>query len=409
VQLPTAVRRIATALTYRDFRVIWSGAFLSSIGTWMQKIAQSWLVWTLTGSPFYLGLDAFLGELPILLFTLIGGVVADRLDRRRILLVSQCVQMASALTLAALVYSQAVHIWHILALSFMTGSAQAFGGPAYQSLLPSLVRRDDVPNAIALNSIQFNLARMLGPPLAGVALAELGSAACFGLNALSFLFVIVALLSMRIVFVAPVERKAMLTEMRGGLSYVRREPALMILTGLAFGGAMLGSPVMTLMPVFAQQVFHAGVGGYARMMTCSGAGAVLGALTVAWLGRFPRMDRVALGVQITLGVLLVAFASSRVLWLSYVLIFLTSIVLMMGFSLLMSLVQLAAPNELRGRVVSIYMMAFRGGMPLGSLAAGYVANLTSAPLTLTITGALLTLLVVGVAAKGDALKALADA
>ncbi len=408
MQVPNAVRRIATAFTYRDFRVIWSGAFLSSIGTWMQKIAQSWLVLTITGSPFYLGLDAFLGELPILLFTLIGGVVADWIDRRRVLLVSQCIQMSSALALAALVYSQTVHIWQILALSFLTGTAQAFGGPAYQALLPSLVRKDDVPNAIALNSIQFNLARMLGPVLAGVALAELGSAACFSLNAISFLFVIVALLSMRIVFVAPPVRHALLTEMRGGLSYVRHERALLILTGLAFGGAMLGSPVTTLMPVFAQQVFHAGVEGYSWMMAFSGAGAVVGGTLVAWLGRFPRMDRVALGVQISLGVLLVAFASSRVLWLSYLLIFLTSIVLMMGFSLLMSLVQLAAPNELRGRVVSIYMMAFRGGMPIGSLGAGYLANLTSAPVTLSITGALLAVLVVGVAAKGHALRALAD-
>ncbi len=408
MQVPNAVQRITTAFTYRDFRVIWSGACLSSIGTWMQKVAQSWLVLTLTGSPFYLGLDAFLGELPILLFTLIGGVVADRVDRRRVLLISQFVQMSSALALAALVYAQAVHIGHVLALSFMTGTAQAFGGPAYQSLLPSLVRKDDVPNAIALNSIQFNLARMVGPVLAGVALAEFGSAACFGLNAISFLFVIVALLSMRIMFVAPPIRRSLLTELRGGLTYVRRERALLILTGLAFGGAMLGSPVTTLMPVFAQQVFHAGVEGYSWMMAFSGAGAVVGGMLVAWLGRFPRMDRVALGVQMSLGVLLVAFASSRVLWLSYVLIFLTSIVLMMGFSLLMSLVQLAAPDELRGRVVSIYMMAFRGGMPLGSLMAGYVANLTSAPITLSITGALLTVLVVGVAVKGRALRALAD-
>ncbi len=408
VPVPAAIRRIAAALTYRDFRVIWTGAFISSIGTWMQKIAQSWLVYTLTGSALYLGLDVFLGELPILLFTLIGGVVADRVDRRRILLVSQFIQMTSALILAALVFWHVVQIWHILALSFMTGCAQAFGGPAYQSLLPSLVRKNDVPNAIALNSIQFNLAQALGPPLAGAAIAALGPAAGFGLNAVSFLFVIVALLSIRVAFVPPAQQRTMLVDLRGGLSYVRHEHALLILTGLAFCGALLASPVTTLMPVFAKQVFNEGVVGYSWMMTCAGAGAVMGGAAVAWLGRFRRMDRVALAMQISLGVLLVAFASSRVLGLSYVLIFLMSVVLMMGFALLMSLVQLAVPNELRGRVVSIYMVAFRGGRPIGSLLAGYAATVSSAPLTLTVTGAILTLLVVVVAAKGRALRGLSE-
>jgi MFS family permease len=146
-----AVRRLAAAFTYRDFRVMWLGAFTSSVGTWMQSVAQAWLVLTLTQSPFFLGLDAFLGQLPIMLLTLIGGVVADRRDRRRLLLMSQCIQMTAAFTLAGLVYWDVVRIWHILMLSFMTGCAQAFGGPAYQSLLPSLVRKDDLPNALALN------------------------------------------------------------------------------------------------------------------------------------------------------------------------------------------------------------------------------------------------------------------
>src|SRR5687768_13082967 len=168
----TGFRRMAAALTYRDFRVLWFGAFASTIGTWMQKVAQSWLVLTLAGpsSAFFLGLDAFLGELPILLFTLIGGVFADRRDRRQLLLASQYVQMAAAFALAALVYWDVVRIWHVLALSVVTGLAQAFGGPAYQSLLPSLVAKEHVPNAIAFNSIQFNLARVIGPLLAGAAL-----------------------------------------------------------------------------------------------------------------------------------------------------------------------------------------------------------------------------------------------
>src|SRR5689334_14877945 len=185
----TAFRRIAAALTYRDFRVLWFGAFTSTIGTWMQKVAQNWLVLTISGSSsaFFLGLDSFLGELPILLLTLVGGVVADRYDRKRLLLSSQYIQMTAAFTLAALVYWDVVRIWHVLTLSVITGLAQAFGGPAYQSLLPSLVGKNDVPNAIAFNSIQFNLARVIGPLLAGAALAAFGMVACFGLNALSFI------------------------------------------------------------------------------------------------------------------------------------------------------------------------------------------------------------------------------
>ena len=201
---------MAAALTYRDFRVMWFGAFTSTIGTWMQKVAQSWLVLTITGSSsaFFLGLDSFLGELPILLLTLVGGVVADRYDRRRLLLTSQYIQMTAAFTLAALVYWDVVRIWHVLALSVVTGLAQAFGGPAYQSLLPSLVGKNDVPNAIAFNSIQFNLARVIGPLLAGAALAAFGMVACFGLNGLSFLAVIAAILSLHVRHTPPTAKSA---------------------------------------------------------------------------------------------------------------------------------------------------------------------------------------------------------
>ena len=206
--LLTAARRIAAALTYRDFRLLWCGALTSSIGTWMQKVAQAWLIVTLSGSQsaFYLGLDSFVGELPILLLTLVGGVVADRRDRRHMMLVSQVVQMATAFTLASLVFVEAVRIWHIIALSCITGCAQAFGGPAYQSLVPTLVGKEHLPNAIALNSIQFNLARVIGPVVAGAALASFGMVMCFGLNGLSFLFVMAAILSLRNVHVSPPRR-----------------------------------------------------------------------------------------------------------------------------------------------------------------------------------------------------------
>jgi MFS family permease len=382
-------RRLAAAFTYRDFRVLWIGACTSSIGTWMQSVAQNWLVLTLTGSAFYLGLDAFLQQLPIMLFTLIGGVVADRRDRRRTLLVSQYIQMSAAFTLALLVYFDRVHVWHILALSFTTGCAQAFGGPAYQSLIPSLIHKRDLPNAIALNSIQFNLARVIGPLLAGAALTAFGMVACFGLNGLSFLVVIIALLSLHVRHVPPLTRDSMMAELKGGLSYVRSEPAVQALIVLAAATTFLGYPLLTLLPVFTQNIFNQGVGQYSRFMAFSGAGAVCGALLVAWLGRFSRMGLAALLVQSVYSVLIIAFAASRMLWLSYLLLFLCGAAMMIVFSTITSLVQLRAPNEMRGRVMSIYMVAFRGGMPLGSLASGYLASQFSAPTVLAVNGTLL--------------------
>jgi MFS family permease len=389
--LPGVLGRVAAAFTYRDFRVLWFGAFTSSVGTWMQAVAQSWLVLTLTGSALFLGLDAFLGQLPIMLFTLIGGVVADRRDRRSLLLVSQCVQMASAFTLAGLVFANVIRIWHILCLSFISGCAQAFGGPAYQSLVPSLVEKKDLTNAIALNSIQFNLAGVVGPMLAGIALATVGTVACFTLNGLSFLAVIVALLSLHVTHIAPATSQPMLRELRGGLSYVWNERTLFALTILAFATTFLGTSMRTLLPLFAQNVFHGGVRRYSQMMVFVGAGAVVGALVVAGLGRTRRMGRTALVVQVVYGVLIFGFAASRTIWLSDTLLFLAGSALMVVFSSVTSLVQLIVPNQMRGRVMSIYMLAFRGGMPLGALASGYVATLTSAPVALAANGTLLAM------------------
>jgi predicted MFS family arabinose efflux permease len=385
--------RIAAALTYRDFRVLWSGAFTSSIGTWMQKVAQSWLVLTIAGpsSAFFLGLDSFLGEAPILLFTLVGGVVADRRDRRQLLLMSQYVQMTTAFTLAALVYWDVVRIWHILTLSVITGMAQAFGGPAHQSLVPSLVDKEHLPNAIALNSIQFNLARVIGPLIAGAVLTAFGIAACFALNGISFLAVIVALLSLHIIHTPSTNRRRMHEELRGGLSYVKHQPGLIGLTVLAFVTTFLATPLLTFLPLFAQNVFGGGVGQYTRLMACAGAGAVTGALVVAWLGKFKGMGKAVLVLQAMLGILVVLFATTRLIWINAVLLFGGGVCMVMVFALLSSLVQLIAPNEMRGRVMSIYMVAFRGGMPLGSLAGGYAATLTSAPAVLTVNGVLLSL------------------
>jgi MFS family permease len=388
----TGLRRLASALTYRDFRVLWIGAFTSSIGTWMQKVAQNWLVLTLasSSSAFYLGLDAFLGELPILLFMLVGGVIADRHDRRQLLLSSQAVQMVSAVMLALLVFADRVQMWHVLTLSVVTGLGQAFGAPAYQSLIPSLVGdKRHLPNAIALNSIQFNLARVIGPLVAGAALTIFGMAVCFGLNALSFLAVIAALLMLRARHVPVPSGHRMREELGQGLSYVRHHPALVGLTFLGFATTFLANPLLTFLPLFTQDVFGGDVGLYTRLMAFAGAGAVTGALVVAWLGRFAHMGRTLLVMQIALGTFIVLFALTRVFWLNAVLLFGAGISLIMTFALLSSTVQLIAPDQMRGRVMSIYLMAFRGGLPLGSLVAGWLAARTSAPGVLVVNGLLL--------------------
>jgi len=394
---PRALTRLGAALTYRDFRVLWFGAFLSTIGTWMQKVAQNWLVLTITGtsSAFFLGLDSFLGELPVLLFTLVGGVIADRRDRRQLLLWSQCLQMASAFTLAALVYWDIVHIWHVLALSVVTGIAQAFGGPAYQSLMPSLVRKEHVPNAIAFNSIQFNLARVIGPLLAGAALAAFGMVACFGLNGLSFLAVIAAILSLHVRHTPSTATTRMHEEFTSGFAYLREHPALIGLAVLGFAGTFLGNPVLTFLPLFAQDVLHGGVTQYTHLMSCAGAGAVTGALVVAWRGRFPHMGRTVLLILIAFGGLIALFAVTRIFWLNAAILFSAGACMVTAFATLSSLVQLNAPNEMRGRVMSLYMVAFRGGMPLGSLVAGWLATRTSASAVLTVNGLLLMAVAAG--------------
>jgi MFS family permease len=389
-----AGRRVAAALTFRDFRLLWFGALLSSIGTWMQKVAQAWLIVTLTGtaSAFYLGLDAFVGEVPILLFTLIGGVIADRANRRHLLLLSQGVQMSAAIALALLVFSDRVHIWQILALSFITGVAQAFGGPAYQSLIPSLVPKDTLPNAIALNSIQFNLARVIGPVMAGAALTAFGMVACFGLNGLSFLFVIAAIMALRVTHIPPTGAARMRDQLKGGLQYVRNQPQLITLTLLGFISAFLGLPLLTFLPIITKDVFQQDVALYTRFMTIAGVGAVLGALIVAWVGKHRHMGLMLLIVQALLGLVTIGFSFSQSIWLSQLLLFLGGAMLVTCFSMTTSLVQLLAPHDLRGRVVSIYMVAFRGGSPLGGLVSGWlVTQIGSAPYVLALNGGLLTI------------------
>jgi MFS family permease len=388
--------RVVGALAHRNFRIVWFAALASTIGTWMQQYAQSWLVYEMTSSNLYLGIDSFLGQLPILLLMLIGGVIADRHDRRRLLTTSQYIQAAAAFALAALVATDTVTVWFIFMLSFISGCGQAFGGPAYQSLLPSLVPRRDLPSAIGLNSTQFNLSRALGPAAGGAVLATIGLAWCFALNGLSFFIVVIALAALHLPKHVPVTAKQSIrNDLQTGLRYVRDHRLMLTLTVLGFVATFLGMPLLTLMPSFATDVLTGGVGTpearLSMLMAFQGFGAIAGALIVGSLGQFRRMGATFLGVQIVLGLLLAAFALSRTFELSLLLLFGCGMFYMAVFSISMSLVQLTVPDELRGRVISIYMVALRSGGPIGALVAGGFADVLSAPAVMTINGLALSL------------------
>lgn len=397
--------RTFSALHYRDFRLLWFGAFTSTTGTWMQTVAQGWVVLNMTNSAFLLGVDGFLSTGPMLIFSLFGGVVADRLERRKIMLFSQYLQMTFAFILAALIFSGNVKVWHIFLLSFLTGSAQSFSGPAYISLLPLLVKREDVPNAIAMNSMQFNMARVVGPVLAGLALSTVGAAACFGINGLSFFAVIVALLLIRSPeVVGRGEPRGMLDEMKEGFRFVAHRPQLQLLTFLAFAGTFLGMPIVTFLPVVAKSIFKLGANGYAWMMTTYGLGSVTGALVIAATAHLQRKGAIALKLQLAFACLLVAFAFSRSLPLSLVLSFFSGVCIVGVIALYSSLVQLTTSDAMRGRVMSIFMLAFRGGMPLGNLIAGFVAERWSITTALAVNGVILAGVAVVFIARGTRLE-----
>ena len=383
------IRKTFKAFHYRDYRILWAGACTSSIGTWMQQMAQAWLVLDMSKSPFMLGLDAFLGDIPIFLFSLFGGVIADRIDRRYVLLGSQYVQMFCAFTLTILIATHHIHVWHILCLSFVVGTAQSFGGPAYSALVPSLVEKEDLANAIALNSIQFNLARVIGPVIGGIMLHQYGAVWCFGLNGLSFIAVIISLLSLKICFNPPRTGESVLTSMKQGIGFIRKQGAMESLIAIAFLMTAFAIPTITFLPVFAKDVFHRGPETFTMFLVCTGLGSISGALLVASMGNVKNKGRIALSMLMLLGCLMAGFARSKTIGLSFVLIFLSGAALMWAFAMIASLVQLITANEMRGRVMSVYNVAFRGGMPFGSLASGKAIPIFSAPMVITANGVLL--------------------
>jgi predicted MFS family arabinose efflux permease len=352
----------------------------------MQILAQSWLVYRLSNSSVYLGLDTFCAQIPIFLFSLFGGVFADRKSRRTLLLISQFIQMTSAFVLAGLVAAGVVRVWEILCLSFTVGIAQSFGGPAYSALIPTLVKKDDLQNAIALNSIQFNLARVLGPALGGIALANFGATWCFALNGISYIAVIASLLSIKPQFVPAKTTESVVESIRQGINFLRKREGMVGLVILAFFGTLLSFPLITFLPVVARDVFHAGAGTFTLFLCFSGAGSVTGALVVASSKTQTGQGRRSLNMMLGLGAVMAAFGLSKALPLSLLLVFCAGIALMIVFALNSSLVQLYVTDAMRGRVMSVYNVAFRGGMPVGSVLSGYLIKETSVSVVMAANG-----------------------
>jgi predicted MFS family arabinose efflux permease len=381
---------------------MWFGACASTIGTFVQQFAQSWLVYDLTKDPFYLGLDLFLGQLPIIMFSLFGGVFADRLDRRKMLLTSQYIQMACAFLLAILFFTKVVRVWHILTLSFIVGLGQSFGGPAYSALLPTLVGPEDLANAIAMNSIQFNLARILGPAIGGFTYSVLGATWCFTVNGVSYLAVIATLFMIRVKFVPAKSHERVLTSMGEGIRFIRRRAGMSALVVLAFCTTLFGFSLTGFLPVFVQNIFHRGPETYTLLLVFSGAGSICGALIVAAMEKFKGQQRLTVLILTFLGFTIAAFALSKWLPLSCLLIFLTGVAIMASASLMLSLVQLICTDAMRGRVMSVYNLAFRAGIPLGSLALGKLIPIFGVSTALSGAGFMLVAIsVYFLIAKGD--------
>jgi predicted MFS family arabinose efflux permease len=377
-----------------NFRLYWSGALLSNIGTWMQTLAQSWLVYQLTGSAFLLGSVSFLQGLPSLFLALVGGVLADRVERRRLMLVTQVAQMLLAVLLAGLTLTGVVRVEQIMVIAFLSGLVNAINTPVRQGIISDLVPRSDLQNAIAVNSAQFQTSQLLGPAIAGVVVATMGAGWAFLLNALSFGAVIVSLLLLRLPPWDPPKHKAtMWSSAKEGLAFVFRHEVLGTLVLVAAVPALLGRPVQqSLLPVFAASVLHVGAPGLGLLMSANGAGALVGALLVASFGHARRRGLIQLSSLIAYGVALVLFALSGRLWLSFALLFAGSACSMVFSSLNQTFLQSLAPDAMRGRVLSVLTLTTFGMIPLGSMLGGAAADQFGARAAVAAGGAICALL-----------------
>jgi predicted MFS family arabinose efflux permease len=378
---------------------MWSGAFLSSLGTWTQDVALSWLIHTRYLDPRYLGYRSFAAEAPLIAFMLVGGARADRADRRRILLLSQVLQMAFAAALWLLFATGRLGVLHILALAFLAGLAQSQSAPTYQAVLTSLVAPREIQSAVALNSLQFNLSRAIGPVVAALLLARAGTGSCFAVNTVSFLAVILAIARIELPPRQGGAPESLRESLVGGLRHVRHSPALSRVTLVAGTTSVLAFPLVTYLPVLAGEALRSGASGYSQLLASFGLGAIGGALATAHRGRAAGRGRLL--ARLLAGYGAATTAAVLLPWqrAAMALLALSGFTLVSAFSILNALVQEHAADALRGRVVSIYGLAFRGGMPLGSLAAGFLVRAFGAPAALAAFSTALLLLGLLLAAK----------
>lgn len=387
---PAAPRRASPlrALRHPNYRLFFAGQLVSLIGTWVQTIALSWLTYRLTGSAALLGLVGFATQIPVFLLSSVGGAVADATDRHRIMVAAQVASMLLAAGLAVLTLEGSVHVWHVFTVAALLGTVNAFDIPARQAFVVEMVGRDDLPNAIALNSSMFNGARLVGPAVAGALLPLVGEGWCFAINAASYLAVIAALLAMRR---QPVERPrptgGLLSRMREGFSYVHRTRpvrGLLLLVGVA---SLMGSPYIVLMPIFADQVFGGDASTLGLLMSAIGVGALAGALLLAMRQQVRGLGRWIAAAAVGYGLMLMAFAQAPSLAVALPLLAVTGFCMMIQNAASNTLIQAMVPDAYRGRVMAVYSMMFMGMMPFGALIGGVLAQHLGAPQTVTLGGA----------------------
>jgi MFS family permease len=383
------------ALTHRNFRLFFTGQGISLVGTWMQNVGEGWLILTLTNSPFYVGLTAALSSMGVLLFSLYAGVIADRVDKRRIIILMQVAFMLEAFAVSILVWTGVVAVWQVLLLATLLGIASAFDIPMRQAFIVEMVGKDDLMNAIALNSSLFNGARVIGPAIAGLLIGTVGIAWCYFLNGLSYLAVIAGLLLMKLPDnPRPAKTTSAWTGFREVLTYLRGDRRLRVLMMLTATISVFGFPYIAMLPVFARDVLHRGATGYGALTSSIGGGAVIGALGIALAAaRIRSPGRLMLAGGTAFGLLLILFSTSRVLALSMVLLALTGCAMIVNNSITNTLLQTNAPDHLRGRIMGFYSFVFVGMAPFGAFLFGVVAEHVGVPHTIAAGGVIVMLAV----------------
>ena len=384
MKLPATLR----ALQYRNFQLFFSGQLISLIGTWMQNVSQAWLVYRLTGSSVALGAIGFAGQIPIFLFSPVGGIVADHYPRRLVVIATQTSAMLLAFALAALTLTETVRIWHIFVLSAALGVVNAFDIPARQSFIVEMVGKPDLMNAIALNSSMFNASRVIGPAIAGLLVAAIGEGWCFFANGVSYIAVIAGLLLMHVARREKMSHTfSALANVAEGFRFVMQNPPVHTILALLGIVSMTGMPYVVLMPIFADRILHGGAALLGWLMGCSGVGALAGALLLASRTDLRGLGRWVAFSALGLGAALAAFSFSRVFWLSAMTLVMVGFTMMIENGSTNTLIQSMVPDRLRGRVMAVYSMVFMGMAPFGSLLAGAAAAKVGAPWTLCAAGA----------------------